>query len=135
MKHYFPTIAALAMSLMGSALVPALKADEWNKKTNIKIDQSIEVQGTVLPAGSYVLRLLDSLSDRHTVQIFNADENNLIATILAIPAYRLEPTGDTLFTFREVDNFGFEFGSGRGDGAAQSAQRHRNATTSNAGSE
>ena len=150
MKHYFPTIAALAMSLMGSALVPALKADEWNKKTNIKIDQSIEVQGTVLPAGSYVLRLLDSLSDRHTVQIFNADENNLIATILAIPAYRLEPTGDTLFTFREVapgqppalrtwfypgDNFGFEFGSGRGDGAAQSAQRHNNATTSNAGSE
>jgi hypothetical protein len=74
---------------MGGALVPALKADEWDKKTNIKIDQSIDVQGTVLPPGSYVMKLLSSPEDRHTVQIFDADENHLIATVLTIPAYRL----------------------------------------------
>jgi hypothetical protein len=39
-KHYFPTIAALAVSLTG-VLVPGLKADEWDKKTNITIDQSL----------------------------------------------------------------------------------------------
>jgi hypothetical protein len=37
---------------MGSTLVPALKADELDKKTNITIDQSIEVQGTVLRPGA-----------------------------------------------------------------------------------
>jgi len=141
-KHYFGTIAALAMSLMGSAFVPALQADEWDKKTNIKIDQSIDVQGTVLPPGSYVLKLLSSSADRHTVQIFNADENHLIVTVLAIPAYRLAGTDDSEFKFYEVaegrppvlrtwfypgDNFGFGFRFGRRDIEAQS-----NATASHA---
>jgi hypothetical protein len=131
---------------MGGALVPALKADEWDKKTNIKIDQSIDVQGTVLPPGSYVMKLLSSPEDRHTVQIFDADENHLIATVLTIPAYRLAGTDDSEFKFYEVaegrppalrtwfypgDNFGFEFRFGRRDMAAQSA-RHTNATASHA---
>src|SRR5580704_1853947 len=94
MTHYLRTIAALAASLMGSALVPALTADELDKKTNITIDQSIDVQGTVLPPGSYVMKvLLDST--RSTVQIYNADRR-LITTVLAIPAYRLD-AGDSEF--------------------------------------
>jgi hypothetical protein len=32
---------------------PTVKADEWNKQTNITINQPIEVEGTVIPAGSY----------------------------------------------------------------------------------
>ena len=146
-KHYFRTIAALAVSLMGSALVPALKADEWDKKTNITIDQPIDVQGTVLPAGSYVMKVLGSSADRHTVQIFNADDNHIVATVLAIPAYRLASTDDSEFKFYEVaegrppalrtwfypgDNFGFKFRPGRGDVAAQSG-RNTNATTAHAG--
>src|SRR5271155_4375263 len=93
-KHYFRTIAALAVSLLGSALVPALKADDWDKRTNIKIDQSIDVQGTVLSPGSYVIKVGPS-PDRHTVQIFNADESRLIVAVLAIPAYRLADTVDS----------------------------------------
>ena len=38
----------------------------------------------VLPAGTYVFKILDSQSDRHIVQIFNADETQCYATILAI---------------------------------------------------
>jgi hypothetical protein len=67
---------------------------------------------------------LDSPSDRHIVQIFNADGTHIIVTILAINNYRLEPTGDTVMKFRETpgdapealrawfypgDNFGQEF--------------------------
>jgi hypothetical protein len=137
MKHYLLTTATLALSLMGSVLVPALKADVSNKSTKITIDQSIDVQGTVLPAGSYVIKLLGSSSDRHTVLIFNAAENHLITTILAIPAYRLTPTGDSRFKFYEAapgqppalhtwfypgDNFGFEFRATRENVAANSAQ-------------
>jgi hypothetical protein len=55
----------------------------------------------VLPAGTYVFKILDSQSDRHIVQIFNQDETTIYATILAIPNYRLKATDKTVITFRE----------------------------------
>jgi hypothetical protein len=145
MTQYLRTVAALAVSLMGSALVPALQADEWDKKTNITIDHSIDVQGTVLPAGSYVMKLLNP--DRRTVQIYNANENHLITTVLVNPAFRLD-AGDSEFKFYGVtegqppalrtwfypgDNFGVEFRSGQGVMAVQSGRQVPNPTTSNAG--
>jgi hypothetical protein len=39
----------------------------------------------VLPAGTYVFKILDSTSDRHIVQIFNKEETEIYATILANP--------------------------------------------------
>jgi hypothetical protein len=117
-------IATALVGLVGIALSPSAKADEWNKRTIFTVDQPIQVTNTVLPAGKYVLKLLDSPSDRHIVQIFNGQENHLYATVLAIPAYRLQPTGKTVLTFWETppgqpkalrdwyypgDNFGQEF--------------------------
>ena len=55
----------------------------------------------VLPAGTYVFKILDSQSDRHIVQIFNEDETTIYATILAVPNHRLKPTDKTVITFRE----------------------------------
>ena len=55
----------------------------------------------VLPAGTYVFKIMDSQSNRHIVQIFNKDETQIYATILAIPNYRLRATGKTAVTFRE----------------------------------
>jgi hypothetical protein len=56
----------------------------------------------VLPAGTYVFKLLGSPSDRHIVQIFNQDETVVYATVLAIPNYRLKVTDKTVMTFRET---------------------------------
>src|ERR1035437_10836675 len=67
----------------------SLSGDQWNKKTVLTFSESVEIPGVVLPAGQYVFKLLDSLSDRHIVQVFNADENKVYATILAIPHYRM----------------------------------------------
>jgi hypothetical protein len=69
MNSSFRMTAALAVSVMASALVPTLKADELNKTTKIKIDQSISIQGTVLPPGSYVIKLLGSLDDRRAGEL------------------------------------------------------------------
>jgi len=55
----------------------------------------------VLPAGTYVFKILDSQSDRHIVQIFNKEQTKVYATILAIPNYRLRATDKTVITFRE----------------------------------
>jgi hypothetical protein len=121
------SLAAIALaSVIGlAAFAPNVaRADEWNKKTIMTINEPIQVPGKVLPPGKYVMRLLDSPSNRHIVQIYNGDETHLQATVLAIPNYRLQPTGDTRFTFWETpagqpkalrswfypgDNFGQEF--------------------------
>jgi LPXTG-motif cell wall-anchored protein len=86
--------------------------------------QPVEIPGQILPAGTYTFVLADSPSDRHIVQIFNADGSQIIATVLAINNYRLKPTGDTVVKFAERagdnpealkawfypgDNFGQEF--------------------------
>ena len=102
MKHYIPAFAALAVSFMSSPLVPALKADQSNKKTEITIDQPIAVEETVLSPGSYVVKVLDLPGDRTIVQIFDGEENHLINTIFAIPAYRVTPVDDGTFEFYEA---------------------------------
>jgi hypothetical protein len=101
----------------------------------------------VLPPGKYVIKLLDSPSDRHIVQIFNADENHLFTTILAIPNYRLQPTGKTVFTFWETppgqpkalrawfypgDNFGQEFAYPKSAAAQIAAVSHQAVPTTEA---
>jgi len=92
------------LSLVALAVLPTAKADEWNHKTIMTFDEPFEVPGVgaqVLPAGTYVFKLLDSASDRHIVQIFNQAEDHVFTTILAIPNYRLRSTGKTVLTFRE----------------------------------
>jgi hypothetical protein len=99
MKHYLPVFAVLATSLMSSTFIPSLKAGELDKKTIVTISQPLAVEGTILPAGQYVLKLQEDQSTRNIVRIFDGDGKRLIATVLAIHAYRLQPTGDTAFKF------------------------------------
>jgi hypothetical protein len=120
----FKSAVLSVVALLGLSLTSSLKADQWNKKTVLTVTEAIQLPHTVLPPGTYVFKLADSLSDRHIVQIFNADETHIIATILAIPNYRLTPTGKSVFGFWETpagqpkamrawfypgDNFGQEF--------------------------
>jgi hypothetical protein len=100
MRSSIVGVAVLAASSLG-LLAPQAKADEWDKKTILTFSAPVEVPGRVLPAGTYVFKLLDSPSDRHIVQIYNKDENQLIATVLAVPDERLEARGKTVITFDE----------------------------------
>jgi len=118
----FKSVALSAVALLGLSLT--LSADNWNKKTVMTVKEAIQLPNTVLQPGTYVFKLSDSMTYRHIVQIFNADESQIIATILAIPNYRLKPTDKSVFGFWETpagnpkamrawfypgDNFGQEF--------------------------
>lgn len=101
-------LKSLCLTLMlGTVLTSGARADEWNRKTTITFSGPVEIPGVhltgfgVLPAGTYVFKILDSTSDRHIVQIFSKDESTVYATILAIPNYRLKATDKTVITFRE----------------------------------
>ena len=92
---------SLALMLSTITLLPFAKADEWDKKTIVTTHQRIQIQGNVLEPGQYVMKLLDSQSDRRILQVYNADETKLEMTILAASAYRLDAGGDTRFVFSE----------------------------------
>jgi outer membrane biosynthesis protein TonB len=126
---FIPTSGAKLAALCGITLGATLltfhaRADEWNKKTVFTINQPVQIRDTYLEPGTYVLKLADSNSNRHIVQIFNADQSHILGTVLAIPNYRLQPTGNSRFAFWETpqgsvhalrawfypgDNFGQEF--------------------------
>ena len=118
------TLALAGAGLVTSAFLPQAHADAWDKKTYVTVNEPIIAGNKVLDPGTYVWRLLDSPSNRHIVQIFDKDQQHLQTTVLAIPNYRLQPTGNTQFSFWETpagvpkavrawfypgDNFGQEF--------------------------
>jgi hypothetical protein len=120
------SLSALALAALGVAAIgvtPAA-ADNWNKTTFLTVNETIQVPGAVLPPGKYVVRLLDSPSNRHIVQFLNEDRTKLITTVLAIPNERMQPAGETQLRFYETtgneppalrawfypgDNFGQQF--------------------------
>src|SRR3954453_19083982 len=100
-KRFLIIVCAVTVSLL---VVPGASADDWNHKTTVTFSGPVEVPGVgpqVLPAGTYVFKLLDSLSDRHIVQIFNKEETHVFTTILAIPNLRMRTTDKTVITFKE----------------------------------
>ncbi len=129
MQLTFRTFLAASLAIAGAGLIATsivgrAKADTWDKMTYMTINERVIAGNKVLEPGTYVWKLLDSPSDRHIVQIFNKDQTHLEETILAIPNYRLQPTGKTSFAFWETpagvpkavrawfypgDNFGQEF--------------------------
>jgi hypothetical protein len=97
----------LSMAVLGVAFSPSAKADDYDKKTTVTFSGPVEIPPVhitgmrVLPAGTYVFKLVNSSSNRHIVQIFNKDQTKIYATILAIPNYRLVPKNKTVITFNE----------------------------------
>jgi hypothetical protein len=92
---------SICAAVLCATFVTAARGDNWDKKTIVTFSDSIEIPGQVLPAGTYVFKLANSTSDRHIVQIWNGDETQILATIQAIPNYRLDPPDRTLFDFDE----------------------------------
>lgn len=100
MIYKFRTLG-FAILLAGAAMLPPAKADDWNKESTVTFSAPVQIPGQVLPPGSYVFKLADNQADRRIVQIFTEDGREIVATILAIPAYRVKPTDDTMITFEE----------------------------------
>jgi hypothetical protein len=119
------TSKTLALAIFaGSLALTPVYADQWDKKTIITIDAPMQIPTTTLQPGTYTIKLLESASNRHIVTVWDKDGMHLVTTLLAIPNYRIKPTGDSKFTMWETpanqpqalrawfypgDNFGQEF--------------------------
>jgi hypothetical protein len=100
MKSFTMTLLG-CFGLLVMMFAPGVKAAPYHETTTVTFNAPVEIPGRVLDPGTYVFRLTDVESDRDIVQIFNKDQTHLYATVIAIPDYRLRPTGKTVITFEE----------------------------------
>jgi hypothetical protein len=121
-RKMFTAMIGLVL-LGGSFFVPKGRADEFDRKTIVTANQPIQVPGKVLPAGTYVFKLVDS-NDPTLVAIFNEDGSHLITAVQGIPSVRTETPDKAILQLEERpsgqpealkawfypgDNFGVEF--------------------------
>ena len=87
-------VAAVLLALL---LGTGTKADDWSKKTVVTFDQDVTIPGWVLPAGTYVFKLLNSSSSRFIVQVWEQDEMHLITTLMTVGDSYPNPNGHSYF--------------------------------------
>jgi hypothetical protein len=89
--------------MVGTAIGPALLADDYDKKTDVTITEPVEVPGgVVLAPGTYMFRLLNVTGDRHVVRISSEDGKRTFAVAFTAAAHRVTPTSKTILTFYET---------------------------------
>src|SRR3954470_24844389 len=97
------SLAALACSaVLLTSAAPASAQTTQDRLTYVTFSGPVSIPGKTLPAGTYTFRLADSPSNRHIVQVFDKDQMQIIATLLAVPAEKMEAEGDPVITFKET---------------------------------
>ena len=84
-----------AIAAIGSAaltlLAPGARAQLIEQRISVTFSSPVEVPGEVLPAGSYVF---EALQDGTMTRILSPDEKTVYATLLTVPAEKMEPVDD-----------------------------------------
>lgn len=90
-------VAALAL------LAPNAFAQRFDRATKVTINQPFKIAGTALPAGTYVIRLMDVASSRNVVQILNEDETKSFGIVMGISDYRFTDLDKPVISFNEPE--------------------------------
>src|SRR5512140_2584291 len=98
MKHMLKFLAVGAFALLFAA--PAAFA-QINEISPLPVTEPIDVGGTILQPGNYVIRLAPRDVNRNIVQVLNADQTKVIASLLTIPHQSApgEEKANTTFVF------------------------------------
>ena len=83
-------------------LLSPARASEQDQQTKVIFDQSVELPGQVLPAGSYWF-VRDTI-EVSVVRIYSLDWKTLYATELTVSAEVLKPADEARFTFAERES-------------------------------
>ena len=89
------------LPLVGRVLPSNARANAWDKLSVITFSNPVAVPGSVLPAGTYLFKLVDLGSCRNVVRISDKNESQLFATIVTIQVARLRPSDKTEIRFNE----------------------------------
>lgn len=98
------TRMAAAAACAGLMLAPAVATAQTpaDRHTKVTFSGPVSIPGKTLPAGTYTFKIADSPANRNIVQVFDKDEMQLLATLLAVPAEKMDAEGDPVITFKET---------------------------------
>ena len=99
--HVLKSICSATALAAILALPASARADEYNKLTKLTFSGPVQIPGHTLPAGTYTFKLADT-NDRHVVRISDKSDMKVIATLLAIPDQRLDPSDKPIVMFKET---------------------------------
>jgi hypothetical protein len=93
------TFITLGLALAFGLMLPAARASEYDQASKLTFNQSVQIPGRVLPAGTYWF-ILAGTDSRNLVRVYSSDRSTLYATILTINADRPNSSiADTTVTF------------------------------------
>ena len=72
-------------ALIGVACAPGANAQPFTEKSNLTLTEPLEVGGTLLQPGAYVIKSLELKYNRHFVQVTDLTETKVFATVIAVP--------------------------------------------------
>ena len=94
-------VLAGSLVCLSALLAPNAKADEWDQTTTITFGKPVELPGISLPAGTYVFKMLDYLSNQDMVEVLSQDKRTVYGLFRTIPDYRVNNTTRTSIIFEE----------------------------------
>jgi hypothetical protein len=101
MKAFRTLALAFTAAMLLLTLNPAARATEWEKTTVVTFPYSVQVPGAVLGTGTYVFKLDESPSNRNIVMIYDNNQQRLVTSVLAVPAFRLDTNDNDIIRFSE----------------------------------
>jgi hypothetical protein len=87
-KHLRRALLAATAALTLCIGTSTARADEWNHKTILTLDEAMQVPGATLQPGTYILKLADENGSRSLVNIIRASDNTLITTAKTVRMVR-----------------------------------------------
>jgi hypothetical protein len=99
-RSRFTCVGALFVALFIAAVATA--GTTIDKRTTFTFNTPIAVPGVVLPAGSYLFRVVNTETSRDVVQVLSGDGKTPYAMFFTLQAWRSEPAQDPELTFIET---------------------------------
>jgi hypothetical protein len=102
MKSLKTATVLFCFAVLAMVFGPIATADEMDKKTILGFNAPGQLSDVILPPGTYVFKLPDSLSERNIAQVFEKDEAHLFATFLTIHEYRVQLSDKTILSLASL---------------------------------
>src|SRR5207247_10416530 len=80
--------------------------DDWNRLTTVEFNRPVQIPGQVLAAGFYVFKLAEITGEHNVVQIWNADQTTVYATVMGFAEYLSAAPKEDLFIFEQREQDG-----------------------------
>lgn len=104
MLKKFVTSGAVIAALTMGAVNTAQAQFRSDKAIYFTFSQPVALPSVTLPAGKYLFRLADSLSNRQIVQVFSGDGLKLQAMMMTLPVMRNDTPNDAELRFLETES-------------------------------